>query len=146
MTQMIDAQMLPTLNACLNGLSTLLLTIGFIFIKRDRRQAHKRAMLSALIVSTLFLITYVTHKVIVRGVHTPFKGEEFWPMIYYPMLISHIILAMVIVPLVLRTIYLAIKGQLEKHRKWAHWTFPLWYYVSVTGVLLYFFLYVWFPY
>lgn len=139
------AQILPLFNACLNGLSTLLLTIGFILIKTNRKEGHKVAMLSAFIVSILFLISYVTHKIIVSGVHTPFTGEGFYRMIYYPMLISHIILAMVIVPLVLRTIYLAIIGELKKHRRWARWTFPMWYYVSVTGVLLYFFLYVWFP-
>jgi len=96
-------------------------------------------------VSCVFLICYVLHKILVQGVHTPFGGEGFWRTFYYGMLISHIILAIVIVPLILVTMTHAIKGRFEKHRAWARWTFPLWFYVSVTGVLVYFMLYQWFP-
>jgi putative membrane protein len=81
---------------------------------------------------------------LVQGVHTPFAGEGAWRTFYYVMLISHILLAIAIVPLVLTTLNLAIKGQRERHRAWARWTFPIWYYVSVTGVLVYCFLYQWF--
>ena len=135
----------PKLNASLNGVATLLLTAGFILIKLNKREGHRWCMLSALCVSILFLISYVSSKIILRGVHTPFGGEGFWRPIYYTMLISHILLAIVIVPLVVQTFLLAIKGKFEKHRAWARWTFPLWYYVSITGVLIYFFLYQWFP-
>ena len=135
----------PKLNASLNGVATLLLTVGFILIKLKKIEGHRWCMLSALCVSILFLISYVSSKIILKGVHTPFGGEGFWRPIYYTMLISHILLAIVIVPLVVRTFLLAIKGKFEKHRAWARWTFPLWYYVSITGVLIYFFLYQWFP-
>lgn len=136
---------LPAINAVLNGLATILLTIGFILIKLDKQQAHRTCMLSAFGVSIIFLITYVLHKILVQGLHTAFGGEGWIRTFYYVMLASHIILAMVIVPLVLITLVHAFKGRFDKHQAWAKWTFPLWYYVSVTGVLVYFFLYQWFP-
>ena len=136
---------LPALNAGLNGLATVLLTAGFILIKSGKPTAHRACMRSAFGVSVVFLITYVLHKILVRGVHTPFGGEGAIRNIYYGMLFSHIILAIVIVPLVLITLRLAFTGRLTQHRQWARWTFPIWYYVSVTGVLVYFFLYQWFP-
>lgn len=136
---------LPAINAGLNGLATILLTIGYVMIRAGRQAAHRAAMLSAFGVSVVFLITYVLHKALVRGVHTPFGGEGAIRAFYYGMLISHIILAIAIVPLVLITLRHAIAGRLTTHRLWARWTFPAWYYVSVTGVLVYFFLYVWFP-
>ncbi len=135
---------LPTVNALLNGTATILLTFGFAFIKTNREKAHRACMLGAFSVSVVFLFFYVLHKYLVQGVHTPFAGEGAWRVFYYVMLISHIILAMLIVPLALTTLTLAIKGKREKHRAWARWTFPIWYYVSVTGVLVYCFLYQWF--
>jgi uncharacterized membrane protein YozB (DUF420 family) len=137
---------IPTLNAALNATATVLITAGFILIKLGKREAHRAAMLTAGTVSALFLIGYVTHKILVRGVHTPFGGES--PALrafYYTMLVSHIILAIGIAYLVPRTFLFAIKGDLVSHKKWARFTFPIWYYVSVTGVLVYFFLYVWWP-
>lgn len=134
---------LPTLNACLNGTATLLLTVGFICIKTGREKAHRACMVSAFSVSVFFLFFYVLHKWLVKGVHTPFLGEGNWVIFYYIMLATHIALAMMIVPLVLTTLILAIRDKREKHRSWARWTFPIWYYVSVTGVLIYMFLYVW---
>lgn len=136
---------IPTLNATLNGLATLLMTAGFIFIMNRRVMAHRRCMLCAGVVSAIFLVGYVTHKVLVRGVHTPFGGEGAIRTVYYVMLISHILLAISIAYLVPRTFTFALKGDFVRHRAWAHWTFPIWYYVSVTGVLVYFFLYVWWP-
>lgn len=136
---------LPALNASLNGLATVLIVVGYGCIRLRRRTAHRACMTAALVVSCLFLIGYVTHKALVHGVHTPFGGQGAIRWVYYPMLISHIVLAMVIVPLVLRTFLLAARGRYERHRAWARWTFPLWLYVSVTGVLVYFFLYRWFP-
>ena len=141
----MSIQDIPALNACLNGLATLLMTAGFIFIKSGNREAHRKMMLSAGTVSAIFLVGYVTHKILVRGVHTPFGGEGVIRSIYYTMLISHILLAISIAYLVPRTFWLAIKGDFERHKKWAKWTFPIWYYVSVTGVLVYFFLYRWWP-
>jgi uncharacterized membrane protein YozB (DUF420 family) len=136
---------LPALNAGLNATATVLLLAGFAFIKSERKLAHRNCMAAAFVVSCVFLSTYVLHKVLVHGVHTPFGGEGGWKIFYYVLLASHVILAMVIVPLILVTIIHAIKARYEKHRAWARWTFPLWLYVSVTGVLVYFMLYRWFP-
>lgn len=135
---------LPTINALLNGVATLLLTAGFICIKTKREKAHRACMVSAFTVSIVFLFFYVLHKWLVQGVHTPFSGEGAWRIFYYVMLFSHIVLAILIVPLVLITLTLAIKDKREQHRAWARWTFPIWYYVSITGVLVYCFLYQWF--
>ena len=136
---------LPALNAGLNATATVLLLAGFVFIKMERKLAHRNCMVSAFIVSCVFLTTYVLHKILKHGVHTPFGGTGFWKTFYYSMLVSHVFLAMVIVPLILVTMNHAIRGRYEKHRAWARWTFPLWLYVSVTGVLVYFMLYQWFP-
>ena len=141
---MTFTEALPTINACLNGTATVLLTLGFIFIKSGKILQHRVSMVSAFLVSVVFLAFYLLHKYLVQGVHTPFAGEGFWRAFYYGMLISHIILAIIIVPLILRTLSLAISGQYQRHRAWARWTFPIWYYVSVTGVLVYCFLYQWF--
>lgn len=135
---------LPAINASLNGLATVLLLAGFAFIKTERKAAHGFAMGAAFVTSCIFLVTYVLHKILVRGVHTPFAGEGAWRTIYYAILISHIILAIVIVPMVIVTMRRALRADFEAHRRIARWTFPLWLYVSVTGVLVYFMLYVWF--
>ena len=135
---------LPTINAILNGVATLLLTAGFICIKTKREKAHRACMISAFTVSIVFLFFYVLHKWLVQWVHTPFSGEGAWRIFYYAMLFSHIVLAILIVPLVLITLTLAINDKREQHRAWARWTFPIWYYVSITGVLVYCFLYQWF--
>lgn len=136
---------LPALNAGLNATAAVLLLGGFIFIKTERKLAHRNCMVAAFLVSCVFLTTYVLHKFLVHGIHTPFGGAGFWKAFYYAMLTSHVILAMVIVPLILVTMAHAAKARFEKHRAWARWTFPLWLYVSVTGVLVYFMLYQWFP-
>lgn len=136
---------LPAVNASLNGLATILLTAGFIFIKRGRIAAHRACMGTAFVVSMVFLVTYVTHKYLKGNVHTYLGAEGAILYFYKTMLFSHIILAIAIVPLVLITIRFALIGKYVNHRAWARWTFPIWYYVSVTGVLVYFFLYQWFP-
>lgn len=149
-------QDIPALNAALNALATVLMTAGFIFIKKAQAQrdpalraaaiaTHRKLMLSAGVVSAVFLVGYVTHKILMRGVHTPFGGEGAIRSIYYTMLISHILLAISIAYLVPKTFSFALKGQIDRHRKWAKFTFPIWYYVSITGVLVYFFLYQWWP-
>lgn len=141
----MSAADLPALNAGLNATATILLLAGFAFIKNERKVAHRNCMAAAFLVSCIFLVTYVLHKILVRGVHTPFGGEGAVRAFYYVMLATHIILAIVIVPLILVTITHAVRANFEKHRAWARWTFPLWLYVSVTGVLVYFMLYQWFP-
>ena len=141
----MTVQDIPPLNAVLNGLATLLISAGFVFIKTGRKQAHRAAMLSAGVVSAIFLVGYVTHKILVRGIHTKFGGEGAIATFYYTMLFSHIVLAIAIAWLVPRTFLFAMRGDFERHKRWARWTFPIWYYVSVTGVLVYFFLYQWWP-
>jgi putative membrane protein len=152
----MNVQDIPAINAALNGLATLLITFGFVQIKAAQRAhdtairssrilTHRRLMLAAGFVSAVFLVGYVSHKILVRGVHTPFGGTGFVAQIYYAMLISHILLAISIAYLVPKTFALALRGQIERHRAWAKWTYPIWYYVSVTGVLVYFFLYHWWP-
>lgn len=141
----MDIDSIPAINAVLNSIATVLILLGFSLIKGGRKKAHRAMMTAALFVSVFFLIGYVYHKYRMGGVNTPFTGEGPIRTFYYVMLFTHIVLAMVIVPLVLRTFYLAVKGDLEKHKKWARWTFPIWLYVSITGVLVYMFLYQWFP-
>jgi uncharacterized membrane protein YozB (DUF420 family) len=136
---------IPALNASLNGLATVLITAGYILIKTGRKEAHRKVMTAAMAVSAVFLASYVTHKVLIHGVHTPFGGTGAIRSVYFAMLISHIILAIAIAYLVPRTFLFALKGDYERHKAWAKWTFPIWYYVSVTGVLVYFFLYQWWP-
>jgi putative membrane protein len=152
----MTTQDIPAFNAALNALATVLITFGFVQIKAAQRSTdlternarirkHRALMLAAGFVSAIFLVGYVTHKVLVRGVHTPFGGAGAIVTVYYMMLITHILLAISIAFLVPRTFLLALSGQYERHRAWAKWTYPIWYYVSVTGVLVYFFLYQWWP-
>jgi putative membrane protein len=136
---------IPGLNATLNGIATLLIVTGFALIKSGRKDAHRKIMLTAGLVSALFLASYVTHKVLVRGVHTPFGGTGGIRTLYQFILWTHIPLAALIAYLVPRTFLFAIRGNFERHRAWAKWTFPIWLYVSVTGVLVYLFLYRWWP-
>jgi uncharacterized membrane protein YozB (DUF420 family) len=136
---------IPSINAALNAVATALITVGFILVKTGRKEAHRKVMLCAAAVSAVFLVGYVTHKILIGGVHTPFAGTGAIRTIYYTMLISHIILAMSIAWLVPRTFLFAIQGNFERHKAWARWTFPIWYYVSVTGVLIYFSVNHWWP-
>lgn len=135
---------LPALNASLNGLATVLLLAGFILIKRNQKIAHRNCMMTAFCVSAVFLVTYVVHKILV-GVNRPLGATGDILVFYKVMLFSHIVLAMAIVPLVLTTMTFALKARYDRHRAWARWTYPIWLYVSVTGVLVYFMLYQWFP-
>jgi putative membrane protein len=136
---------LPALNAALNGLATVLLVVALVFIKQRRIAAHRATMLAAFGVSCIFLVFYVAHKIAVKGVHTPFGGEGAMRTVYYTMLISHIVLAMAIVPLALITLFRGLKRDDARHKKIARITWPIWFYVSITGVLVYFMLYVWYP-
>ena len=136
---------LPPINAALNATATVLLCSGIIAIKREAKKAHGLLMGVTFVVSCVFLISYVAHKILVHGVHTPFGGEGFWRTVYYGMLVSHIILAIAVPPLAIITMRHALAGRYDAHRRWAKVTFPIWLYVSVTGVMVYLFLYRWFP-
>jgi len=136
---LIDISRLPLLNASLNATSGLLLLAGYYFILRRNVPAHKTCMLTAFLVSTLFLISYLTYHYHVGSV--PFAGTGWLRPVYYTILIPHVILAALIIPLALVTIYRAWRGQWERHKTIARWTLPLWLYVSVTGVIVYWMLY-----
>ncbi len=130
---------LPHLNALLNGSCALLLTAGYLSIRGGRIQAHRYLMSSAFLVSVLFLISYLTYHAI-HGA-TRFQGTGAIRSVYFFILITHTILAILIVPLILRTLYLALRNRFADHKRIARWTFPLWLYVSVTGVVVYWMLY-----
>ena len=140
---------LPAVNASLNGLATVFLTLGYIFIRRGRRDAHRNCMIAAFATSTVFLICYLTYHEWLRrttgGHGTPFAGQGWIRPVYFFILITHIILAVVIVPMILTTLYRAWKQNWEGHKRISRWTWPVWMYVSVTGVLVYLMLYQWFP-
>lgn len=129
----------PSLNAALNAASALGLTAGYLCIRKRKIQAHKFCMLSAFLASTLFLISYLLYHLQVGS--TPFPGRGPVRLLYFSILISHILLAVVIVPLATRVLYLAYKGIFDRHAFWARITLPLWLYVSVTGVTVYWMLY-----
>lgn len=134
---------LPHLNAFLNTSSAVLLLAGYSFIRRGKISAHKRCQLSALTASILFLISYLTYHYF-HGA-TRFPGQGIARPIYFTILISHTILAIVIVPLVVVTLTRALRGDFQRHRRIARITLPLWLYVSVTGVLVYLMLYHLYP-
>jgi uncharacterized membrane protein YozB (DUF420 family) len=138
-------QFFPPFNAALNALSGIFLLTGYIFMRRKQIPTHRRFMLAACATSLLFLVSYVTHHWLRGGVVSHFTGTGFWRTFYFAMLTSHTILAVTIVPLAIVTVTHGLKMRVAKHRRVARWTFPLWMYVSVTGVLVYFFLYHWFP-
>ena len=140
---MIDVSSLPALNATLNSVSAILLAAGYLLIRRRNVAAHKACMLSALGVSTLFLISYVTYHARVGSVR--FTGTGWIRSVYFAILISHVVLAVTILPLALITVYRAWRERFEAHRRIARWTLPIWMYVSVTGVVVYAMLYVCYP-
>ncbi|MDR3738691.1 MAG: DUF420 domain-containing protein [Terracidiphilus sp.] len=126
---------LPAINATLNGLSAVALLIGFTFIRARNIRAHRRAMITAFIFSTLFLVTYILHHALHGDVRYPVHAAFRTP--YLVLLASHIILAVAALPLVLTTFFFSLTGRIPQHRRVARWTFPLWLYVSVTGVITY---------
>jgi uncharacterized membrane protein YozB (DUF420 family) len=136
---------LPAVNATLNGLAAILLVTGWVFIRRKNVAAHKACMISAFVMSALFLACYLTYhyyRVSTTGESsTPFPGTGIWKTIYFSILIPHIILAVVMLPMILRVFYLAFKGDFARHKRLARITLPIWVYVSVTGVLVYVMLY-----
>ena len=129
----------PTINAILNATSAILITTGIVLIRQGKRTAHKRVMLAAVVTSTLFLISYLWYHAHVGSVHFPGQG---WPRpVYFTILTTHTILAAATVPLVLVTLTRALRGRFDRHRASARWTYPVWLYVSVTGVVVYVMLY-----
>src|SRR5437867_2832565 len=135
---------LPPINASLNGLSAVFLAAGFVCIRRKNIIAHRRCMISAFATSTVFLACYLTYHFSVRAV-TRFSGQGFIRPIYFTLLISHVLLAMLILPLAIVTLTRGLRERFDLHRKIARWTWPIWMYVSVTGVLVYLMLYQLYP-
>lgn len=136
---------LPTLNAILNATSGVLILIGFFFIRRKHIAAHRACMIGAVTSSSLFLISYLVYHVGFKAGVTRFTGTGWVRPLYFVVLISHTILAVVIVPFVIVTLTRAVRGRIGLHRRIARWTFPMWLYVSVTGVIVYLMLYHIFP-
>jgi len=134
---------LPPVNASLNALSALFLTLGFVFIKKGRKNAHRNCMVAAFVTSTIFLVCYLVYHF--HAGRTVFREPAWMRPIYLTLLLTHTVLAVVIVPLVLLTLHRAIKERFELHKKIARWTWPIWMYVSVTGVVIYLLLYQIFP-
>jgi putative membrane protein len=134
---------LPALNAVLNATSAILLSAGYRFIRRRQITAHKRCMLAACATSALFLMSYLTYHYYVGSM--PFRGQGWVRPLYFTILISHTALAATIVPLAIMTLFRAWKADFRKHARLARWTWPIWMYVSVTGVIIYVMLYQFFP-
>jgi len=130
---------LPMVNASLNTLSAVLLCFGFYFIRRKQVGAHKVCMVSAFVVSTIFLISYVVYHF--HHGRTVFTGEGWIRPVYFTILGTHTVLAILMVPLILATLFFAFRGRFEVHKRLARWTWPIWLYVSVTGVVVYVILY-----
>ena len=133
----------PALNATLNGTSAVLLLTGRVLISRGRMAAHRLCMIGAVVASALFLGCYLFFHYEVGNIR--FLGQGWARPVYFAILISHVTLAIVIVPLAIITLNRGLKGRYPKHRAIARWTWPLWMYVSVTGVIVYFMLYQWYP-
>ena len=138
-------EMLPHLNATLNAVATVLLVVGLLLIKRGDERLHKATMVSAFAVSAVFLVCYLIHKAFKGTTEFPREAYPTAAYGYYALLISHFTLAMAVPVLAIWAIVLGFKDRREQHRKIAKWAFPIWLYVSVTGVLVYFMLYWWFP-
>ena len=136
---MIDYTALPTINATLNALSGVFLLVGYVLIRRRQINAHRNAMLGAFASSTLFLVSYLVYHAEVGS--RPFAGQGAIRYVYFAILISHVILAAVILPMAIMTLSRGLRGRYEAHKRIAKWTFPTWMYVSVTGVIVYVMLY-----
>lgn len=136
---MLKLHELPTLNAILNSISAVLIVTGYCLIRARRIEAHRKVMLAAFTTSTLFLISYLVYHAQVGSVH--FQGTGAIRIVYFTILLTHTILAAVVAPMVIVTLFRGLKGRFEKHRKLARITLPIWLYVSVTGVVVYAMLY-----
>jgi uncharacterized membrane protein YozB (DUF420 family) len=136
---MIDLSIFPALNATLNGISAVLIATGRALIRRKKVQLHRACMIAAVVTSGLFLTSYLYYHAHVGSVRFP--GEGWVRPFYFALLISHTLLAVTVVPLVLVTLTAALRGRFDRHRRIARWTYPIWLYVSVTGVVVYLMLY-----
>jgi uncharacterized membrane protein YozB (DUF420 family) len=136
---MIDYPQLPAVNAILNGTAAVLIIVGIYLIKSGRQRAHRAVMISAVIASSLFLVSYLTYHAHIGSKHFP--GHGLVRTIYFSILLTHTVLAAIVVPLVLVTLTRGLKGRFDRHRPIARWTYPVWLYVSVTGVVIYVMLY-----
>lgn len=134
---------LPALNALLNGISAVLVALGYVAVRRGRRETHRRLMLAATVTSGLFLVSYVI-KTWLHGT-TVYGGTGWSRILYLTILFSHLTLAIAVVPLVAVTLISGLRERFRTHRAIARWTLPLWFYVSVTGVVVYFMLRPWYP-
>jgi len=130
---------LPTLNAILNSLSAVLLMYGFVLIRRGRKREHRRCMLAAFVTSSLFLVSYLVYHYQVGSVR--FQGTGAIRTVYLSILATHTVLAAAVPPLAVVTLWRGLSGRFDRHRRIARWTLPVWLYVSVTGVVVYFMLY-----
>jgi uncharacterized membrane protein YozB (DUF420 family) len=130
---------LPTLNATLNGIAATLLLTGYVLIKQGRQRQHQWCMMGALTTSALFLVSYVIYHL--NAGSRPFEGQGAIRLVYFAILITHVVLAAAIVPLALITATRGLRAQFDRHVRIARWTFPIWLYVSVTGVVIYLMLY-----
>ena len=126
---------LPHFQASLNTAAAIFLGAGYYFIQRQNQNAHRNCMITALLISSVFMVSYLTYHAAVG--YMPFAGQGLIRPFYFTLLASHVILAAVIVPMVLVTVFYAIKGDFNRHPRIARWTLPLWFYVSVSGVLIY---------
>ncbi len=140
MTLAIAVDQLPTLNAVLNATSAAFLISGYAAIRRRHTTLHRRLMLSAFGVSTAFLVSYVIYHALAGS--RPYQGPDWTRPMYYTLLLTHVVLAAAVVPLVLVTLVRALRGRFDAHRRLARWTLPIWLYVSVTGVVIYAALYL----
>jgi uncharacterized membrane protein YozB (DUF420 family) len=140
-----DVMILPAVNATLNALATVLLLLGYYFIRQQKRLQHRRVMIAAFWVSVAFLASYLTYHGLRGGVSTPFGGVGAIRTIYFVMLATHVVLAAVVPVLAIITLRRGLASRFDPHKRIARWTLPIWLYVSVTGVLVYFMLYQWYP-
>ena len=139
----MSASDLPALYALLNATTAALLLAGWGFVRKERKRAHIACMTAALVTSAAFLVSYLAYHAQVGSVR--FTAQGWMRPLYFAILLSHTILAAINVPLVICTVAAAARGRYKRHRAWARWTLPVWLYVSVTGVLVYLFLYRWWP-
>jgi len=140
---MSNFQLFPTINASLNLLAGVFLLLGWFAIKKGDRKLHQILMVCALVCSTVFLVCYVTYHAMKHGVVTRYQGTGIKRTIYFTILATHTPLAMIIVPFCIKAVLHAFKGEFKKHTQITRWLFPVWMYVSVTGVLIYLMLYIW---
>jgi uncharacterized membrane protein YozB (DUF420 family) len=140
---MISTSQLPALNATLNATSAVFLALGFFFIRQKRVAAHRACMLVAVVVSVVFLISYVTYHVQIGSKNFP--GQGLARPVYFTILLTHTVLAMAVALFLAPvTLYRALRERFDQHKRIARWTLPIWFYVSVTGVIIYFMLYHWY--